>query len=239
MCSNYLPVARRDRMRAAFGVDLDRDQDEREVFPLGTAPFIRLAAEGEEGGRPALVAEDGRFGLLPAWAAEQRFGTRTYNARSETVARLPSFRDAWARGQRCIVPVEAVFEPNWESGDCVRWRIARDDGRPLAVAGLYTQWKSPEGERRFTFTMLTVNADAHAFYRRFHRPGEEKRMPAFLDPHEYGPWLACKPLQAPRYLRMWPGPLVGEPAPLARPARPARPVPPPPAPAAPVQADLF
>jgi len=250
MCSNFVPVAGRARMLAFFGADPGGDeaapQDARdavpapapEVFPLGTAPFIRLAVEGEEGGRPALVAEDGQFGLLPSWAAEHRFGTRTYNARSETVARLPSFRDAWRDGQRCIVPVEAVFEPNWETGECVRWRIGRESGEPLGVAGLYTQWRSPEGERRFTFTMLTVNADGHPFYRRFHRPGDEKRMPVFLDPHEYGPWLSCKVFQAARYFRMWMGTLHGEPAPLARVARTPKPVAPP-KPAVPTQVDLF
>ena len=44
------------------------------------------------------------------------------NARSETVAEKPSFRDAWAHGRRCIIPCESIFEPNWESGKAVRWR---------------------------------------------------------------------------------------------------------------------
>jgi putative SOS response-associated peptidase YedK len=231
MCSNYVPVTRRDRLLSYFGAEYEVDQAEREVFPLGTAPFIRLSVEGEEGGRPALVAEDGQFGLLPPWTAETRFGTRTYNARSETVSKLPSFRDAWSKGLRCIVPTESVFEPNYESGECVRWRIWQEGEIPLGVAGLYTQWKSPAGERKFTFTMLTVNADEHPFYKRFHKPGEEKRMPVFLDPHDYGPWLTSKLFEAPRYLRMWMGPLVGEPAPLVRMAKAKKPLPPPAPPA--------
>jgi len=238
MCSNYLPVSRRDRLLTYFGAEYASDQPEREVFPLGTAPFIRLSVEGEEGGRPALVAEDGQFGLLPPWTAETRFGTRTYNARSETVATLPSFRDAWRKSLRCIVPTESVFEPCYETGSCVRWRIWQEGDIPLGIAGLYSQWQSPEGERKFTFTMLTVNADAHPFYSRFHKPGEEKRMPIFLDPHEYGPWLTCKLVEAPRYFRMWIGPLKGEPAPLARAAKAAKPASPP-KPEPPSQSDLF
>ncbi len=96
MCSNYLPVTRRDRLLTFFGVEYTREElPQREVFPLGMAPFIRLTLEGQEGGRPALVAEDGMFGLLPHFAAEEQYGRRTYNARSETVHKLASFRPAW------------------------------------------------------------------------------------------------------------------------------------------------
>lgn len=122
------------------------------------------------------------FGLLPHFAAEEKYGKRTYNARSETVHKLPSFRPAWEAQQRCIVPAESVFEPNYETGKAVRWRISQEADIPFGIAGLYRRWRDPKGGPPiFTFTMLTVNADTHPFYKRFHKPGEEKRMPIFLD----------------------------------------------------------
>lgn len=208
-----------DRLLTFFGVERSQDGPEGDVFPLGMAPFIRLSKEGQPGGKPALVAEDGMYGLLPHFAAELRYGRRTYNARSETVARLASFKQAWAHGQRCIIPAEALFEPCYETGKAVRWRIYQSGDVPLGVAGIYRRWKNPEGGDLFTFAMLTVNADDHPFYKRFHAPGEEKRMPIILDRAQYLPWLACGVDEAPRYFLPWHGPLSGVAAPLARAAR--------------------
>jgi putative SOS response-associated peptidase YedK len=252
MCSNYRPVARLDRLLTFFGVERDKDAEPDDVFPTDMAPFIRLSIEGQEGGRPALVAEDGMFGLLPNFATELAFGRRTYNARSETIATLPSFRQPWAAGQRCIIPAEAVYEPCYESGKAVRWRISQEGEVPMGIAGIYRRWRNPKGGELHTFTMVTVNADTHPLYRRMHKPGEEKRMAVILDRADYLPWLTCGVAEAPRFFRPWPGQLLGEPAPLVRaprvapepPARdeilpppPPKPAPPPPEP--PAQGSLF
>ena len=262
MCSNYRPVTRLDRLLTFFGVEYGKDEVERDVFPLGMAPFIRRSIEGQEGGRAALVAEDGMFGLLPYFAREVQYGRRCYNARSETVARLPSFRDAWSRGQRCIVPAEAFYEPCYESGRAVRWRIWQDGDVPMGIAGVYTEWRNPQGQHQFTFAMLTVNADGHPLMSRMHAPGEEKRMVVILDRADYLGWLSCDVKDASRYLRQWPGVLVGEPAALvpvakapkmpeagpdageapapSKPQKPSKARPPaPPEPEPPVQGDLF
>jgi putative SOS response-associated peptidase YedK len=254
MCSNYLPVTAADRLLTFFGVEYAKEElQQREVFPLGMAPFIRLTVEGQEGGKPALVAEDGMFGLLPHFAAEQQYGRRTYNARSETVHKLPSFRPAWEAAQRCIIPADFVFEPSYETGKAVRWRIGQEGGVPFGIAGIYRRWRDPAGgPALFTFTMLTINADTHPFYKRFHKPGDEKRMPIFLDREEYGPWLTSALVDAPVFFKSHPGPFIGEAAPLVRapkvageprakdellPPKPAK-APPPPAPPPP-QGDLF
>ena len=142
MCSNCLSVTRADRLMTFFGVEYVKEQLlQREVFPLGMAPFIRLAVEGQEDGKPTLVAEDGMFGLLPHFSAEQQYGRRTYNACSETVHKLPSFKPAWEASQRCISPTEAVFEPNYASGKAVRWRISQEGDIPFGIAGIYRRWR--------------------------------------------------------------------------------------------------
>jgi len=225
MCSNYRPVTRMDRLLTFFGVERGReDTPPKDAFPASQAPFIRLAAASGGEGQPALVAEDGYFGLLPHFATEIEYGRRTYNARSETVARLPSFKPAWTAGQRCIVPVEWVYEPCWETGRAVRWRIEIGGGVPMGIAGIYRLWTAPDGTKSFSFAMLTVNADAHPLMGRMHRPGEEKRMVVILDRTEYGPWLTCTVAESLQYIKRWEGPLEGHPDPMPPRATRVKPV---------------
>lgn len=212
MCSNYMPVSQADRLLQFFGAQRHDPEGPAEVFPLGLAPFIRLAEDGS-GNR---ICDDGHFGLLPHFATELAYGRRTYNARSETVAEKPSFRASWKAGRRCIVPAECVFEPCWETGRAVRWAIERPGRVPMGIAGIYAKWRGPEGRDVFTFAMLTVNADDHPVFRRMHRPGEEKRMVAILSEGDYGRWLSCPVDEAVLLLAPWPGPLNAYAAPLQR-----------------------
>lgn len=230
MCANYIPVTSRDRMLSFFGVDMivGRDGPVVDVFPLGAAPFIRKAVDGS-GNR---VIEEGVFGLVPGFAKELAYGRKTYNARSETVDKLASFRTAWAKGQRCIVPAEALFEYCYETGDAERWCIVQPMQYPFGIAGVYDEWTKPDGTKVLTFAMLTVNADGHSVYERMHAPGEEKRMPIILDPKDFDSWLWCaKPADAKAFFKQWHGLLetwqVGAPA---RKKKSPKPVPPPPPP---------
>jgi putative SOS response-associated peptidase YedK len=209
MCSNYRPVTRSDRLLSFFGVQRERDETPVDIWPLNVAPFIRLAEDGSGLRR----CDDGLFGLLPSFAAELAFGRKTYNARSETVDSKPSFRDAWRRGQRCIIPAECIYEPCWETGSAVRWAIQLPRQAPMGIAGIYRPWRHPDGRELFTFAMLTVNADGHPVFQRMHRLGEEKRMVVILDPADYGAWLSCPVAQASAFFKPWALPLEAAPAP--------------------------
>jgi len=211
MCANYRPVTRMDRLLAFFGVERAPGQPTPpEVWPLGLAPFIRL----HEDGSGNKVIEDGLFGLLPHFAKEIAYGRRTYNARSETVHQLPSFKEPWARGHRCIIPAEAIFEQSYETGKAVRWCVQQPADVPMGIAGIYRKWRTPDARELFTFAMLTVNADGHPIYQRMHAPGDEKRMVVILDPAEYDRWLQCSPAEATQFFKQWLGPLDASPAPL-------------------------
>lgn len=104
------------------------------------------------------------------------------------MASKPSFPDAWKHGQHCIIPADAIFEPDWRSGKAVPTRIARADGEPMGFAGLWSRWKSPKGELAHSDTMLTINAE-HPLMRLFHKPADEKRMVVILPPESYQDWL--------------------------------------------------
>ena len=193
MCSHYESVKDRERYQRHFEVEPPTETGKSDVWPLYAASFIRQPLEVDAGDEavPAREALPGQFGLVPHWADDVAIGRRTYNARSETAASKPSFRDAWRQGQRCIIPVEAFFEPDWRSSKAVPTRIARLDGKPAGLAGLWSRWKSPKGEVIHSFAMLTINADAHPLMKQFHKPGDEKRMVVVLPDAAYGHWLTA------------------------------------------------
>jgi len=206
MCANYHPVTAQDRLLTFFGVERPSGEVPPEfAFPGYLAPFIMRERDRVELQREGRL---GLFGLIPHWSKDLAIGRRTYNARSETVHEKPSFRDAWRLGRRCIIPAEAIYEPCYETGRAVRWRIGRRDGRPMGLAGLWGFWRGPDGRELLSFTMLTINADAHALMTRFHKPGEEKRMVVILDEAEYDAWLGCAPERMRSFLRPYPAELM-------------------------------
>jgi len=87
---------------------------------------------------PETEARNGRFGLVPHWATDTKITRSTYNCRSETAAIKPSFRDAYQRNQRCIIPADAIFEPAWRGGKAIATRIEAANQAPLGIAGLWS-----------------------------------------------------------------------------------------------------
>lgn len=149
-----------------------------EVFPGYQGVFIRADPHSAS---PACELVVGPWGLIPWFAKERKLKFPTSNARSEELSQKASYKQPWARGQRCIIPALAFFEPNWESGKHVPWRFKRSDGTPWGLAGLWNRWADPAtGELLESYTMLTINADAHALMNRMHKP-DPKRPPHLQD----------------------------------------------------------
>jgi putative SOS response-associated peptidase YedK len=147
---------------------------------FNVAPTDEAAVVVEREDRRAIKAY--RWGLIPHWADDARVGNRMFNARAETLATSPVFRDAFRR-RRCLVPVDSFYE--WRRDGKVRqpFRIVRTDGRPLALAGLWAGWRDPEtGEVRRTFTIVTTTPNE--LMRPIHN-----RMPVVVPPSAWGRWL--------------------------------------------------
>ncbi len=184
MCANYTP-GRLDAISQHHGLERALFNFPEEAFPGYLAPILRESREaaGEVECVPAM------FGMVPHWA-DTRLARQTYNARTETVATKPAFRNAWQRNQFCIIAAQNFFEPNYETGKPVRWRISDAAQQPLAIAGIW-EWRpsGPDGLPLLSFSMLTINADGHPLMDRFHQPGDEKRMPVLLEPRQYQGWL--------------------------------------------------
>jgi len=148
---------------------------------FNVAPTDDAAVVVQRDDRRAIVRYG--WGLIPHWVEDaKRQAAKTINARAETVASAPSFRDALRR-RRCLVPVDSFYE--WKREDGVRqpYRIARADGRPLALAGLWAGRRDPEsGEVRRTFTIVTTRANEQI-------AGLHDRMPVILAPSAWATWL--------------------------------------------------
>lgn len=204
MCNRYTPSRGDDPLFDRFGRATVNflPGPIAPIGPYGTGVFIRPAAAAASAGGFERVA--GQWGMIRPGAAERRAPPRqaraflTNNARSETVATKETYRAAWARGQRCLIPAWAFDEPCYETGPkSVWWSFRRADGQPWAIAGLWSEWVDPRtGEVVASYTMLTVNADQHPLMRRMHKPdpdlpasAQDKRSVVPLDPAAWRAWL--------------------------------------------------
>jgi putative SOS response-associated peptidase YedK len=189
----------------AFGVD-GPEQGRLDFWPTYMGPFLRRPErqEGQDELGPSLEVLSGSFGLIPGWSKDTKIGRRTYNARSETAAKKPSFRNAWKTAQHCIIPAAAIYEPDWRSGKATPTRIARADGELLGIAGLWEWWRNREGEIVHSYSMLTINADDHAFMRHYHKPDDEKRMVVILPAGLYHDWLDAPASVSMEFMRQYP-----------------------------------
>jgi putative SOS response-associated peptidase YedK len=94
------------------------------------------------------------WGLIPYWCTDPKGGRKPINAKSETVATLPTFKDAYRR-RRCILPVDAFYEWKASKGGKQPYAIATKDRSPFGIAGIWENWKNPDGEWVRTFAILT------------------------------------------------------------------------------------
>ena len=127
-----------------------------------------------------------KWGLIPYWCSDPKGGRKPINAKAETVASLPTFRDAHAR-RRCILPVDGFFEGRAAHGGKQPYAIAMKDRSPFGIAGIWENWKDPTtGEWTRTFAVITV--PANDLVAQIH-----DRMPAILKPDGYDRWLGMEP----------------------------------------------
>jgi putative SOS response-associated peptidase YedK len=122
-----------------------------------------------------------RWGLLPVWAKDEKFGYKCINARAETVAEKPAFRNAFKK-RRCLVIADAHYEWTIDGKKRIPWMFRIGDDESYAMAGLWEEWKNPAGETITTTAIITTE------------PNElcnivHDRMPVILDASEYDTWL--------------------------------------------------
>lgn len=122
-----------------------------------------------------------RWGLIPHWAKDMKIGYRMINARSETLAEKNSFKHPLQRS-RCLVLADGFYEWKKEDGEKQPYRITLGQGGIMTLAGLYDQWRSPEGQMIYSFTIITTAPN------NLMAPIHD-RMPAILDKVDAERWL--------------------------------------------------
>lgn len=138
-----------------------------------------------------------RWGLVPSWAKDLSMGSKMINARAETLMEKPSFRAA-VRRRCCLIPTEGFYEWRQTGGRKQPMYIHLKSGEPFAFAGLWEEWRSPEGEVVRSCSIITV--EPNALMATIHN-----RMPAILQSEaEEALWLEGGVEEATPLLRPYP-----------------------------------
>jgi len=175
MCGRYTLAVSASRLSDRFAVEPPLDLKPR----YNIAPTQAVVAVRETNRRRELVSL--RWGLIPAWAKDASIGSRLINARSETILEKPSFRAAFQR-RRCLIPASGFYE--WQAlpdGKQPFYFTPGDDAL-MAFAGLWDEWRAPDGSLVESCTILTTTANAVV------APIHD-RMPVIVPPDFDAVWL--------------------------------------------------
>jgi putative SOS response-associated peptidase YedK len=131
-----------------------------------------------------------RWGLIPYWAKDSKIGYSTINARAEEIDTKPAFREPF-RQRRCLVPIDNFYE--WKKTETGKqpYAIGLAGNRLMALAGLWDTWRSPQGERVRSFTIVTTTPNE--LCAQLHN-----RMPVVLKPDAWPLWIGEEPADVPR-----------------------------------------
>jgi len=180
MCGRYTLKTDRSKIEERFGLeDVPAFEPRYNLGPTQDGLVVRPG--GTPGTRTAALL---RWGLIPSWVKDTTSLPLLINARSETVATKPAFRDAFKR-RRCLVVADGFYEWSRKGGPKMPFRFTIGDEEPFGMAGLWEKWTPPDdpnGEPLETFTILTTSAnDTLAPY--------HDRMPVILSPDLFDDWL--------------------------------------------------
>jgi putative SOS response-associated peptidase YedK len=182
MCGRFALATEKHLLEILFELDLQPDFDFKpryNIAPAQKVPVVRL--DSKEGKRELTEM---KWGLVPFWAKDISIGNRLINARAETVAEKPSFRDAFKK-RRLLVPASGFYEWKKTAGRKTPYYISTADRRLLALAGLWERWDK-EGEPLETFTILTTAPNS--LVAELH-----DRMPVIISQADYENWLQPDP----------------------------------------------
>lgn len=193
MCGRYVRTLEPDALASYLGAD--ETATERLDPSWNVAPTDRVYAVAEQRGRRLLGAM--RWGLIPHWSPD-RTGPLNINARAETAAVKPAFRDS-LRGKRCLIPADGFYE--WEPKQDGRrpHYVTLASGEPMMFAGIWAAWRDPESDGWMRSCAIITTAANRRL------SGIHTRMPVILEPESWDMWLdrelretaALEPLLAP------------------------------------------
>lgn len=175
MCGRFARSSKPDVIMREFGIKKTLISPEPSYNIAPSQDIAVLSSQGEK----QLVAC--RWGFIPSWAKDPATGYKLINARSETVAEKPAFREAFLK-HRCLVIADGFFE--WQKGEKKKtpYYVHLISRRPFGFAGLYHAWTSPEGHVICTCTIITT--EANELLAQVH-----DRMPVIIPKEKEDLWL--------------------------------------------------
>jgi putative SOS response-associated peptidase YedK len=178
MCGRAVVVSSVEDIAAMFGVD---------AIPIGPPRFN--VAPGQDllivRAKPRELAM-ARWGLVPWWSKDGTIAQKCIQARAETIAKAPAFRDSF-ESRRCLVVVDGFYEWSGTGKHRHPHHIHREDHRPFAIAGIWTYWQSPlDADDSVIPTCAVVTTAARGAIANLH-----DRMPLVLDGDERERWLTA------------------------------------------------
>ena len=176
MCGRFTLRASTKEIAEHFALPLLGDLQPR--YNIAPTQAIAVVRNGVPSSELTLL----RWGLVPSWSKDPSSGPLLINARSETVATKPAFRQAF-RQRRCLIPADGFYEWRRVGRTKQPLHFSRHDGGLLAFAGLWECWHAADGSALESCTILTTQANTLV------QPVHE-RMPVILDPRDYAIWLA-------------------------------------------------
>ena len=190
VCGRFALFTPPARLARYFGATLDEGTDPEQAPSWNVAPTDDVLGVRDRpdpaGGAPVRTLMTFRWGLVPWWSKDPSTGSRSFNARAETIATKPSFRDAF-RQRRILVPADGFYE--WHltaAGRKQPYYFSRADRTPLAFAGLAERWRpkdAPPGTPYLrSCTVITAPAGPDM-------EGIHDRMPVILEPSTFDVWL--------------------------------------------------
>ena len=188
MCARFSLHTASNVLATLFDVPIEQQIPRFNIAPTQPVVNVYLDKEGTK------AAESRRWGLIPAWASDEKIGVRMINARSETVATLPAFREAYQK-RRCVILADGFYEWREEPleadlfGEVSKtykqpYHFRRRDEMPFGFAGLWERWHNAAGERIETCCVLTTGPNE--FMAEFH-----DRMPVILEIGQVDLWLGA------------------------------------------------
>ena len=152
MCGRYSLIADLGELARRFEFEGDWLEFESSYNVAPTHNVLTVV--GSEARRAGYM----RWGLIPHWAKDHKIGSRMINARAETVAEKPSFRDSLRR-RRCLVLADGFYEWQRNGKEKRPMRVVMRSGEPFAFAGIWSVWKDPEGNRVPSCAIITTTAN--------------------------------------------------------------------------------
>lgn len=180
MCGRYALKTPASELATRFGLDEVVDVAPRYNIAPGTdIPTIRRSPDGKR------VLHLLRWGLVPHWAKDPSIGAKLSNARGETVAEKPTFRDAFKR-RRCLVPADGFYEWKAEGKQKQPYYFSLKSGEPFALGGVWESWRAPNGDILRTCCLITTGPNEIML------PVHD-RMPVIVAPGDCETWLTGEP----------------------------------------------